>query len=314
MASRFICCVFITILINWCRCLEPIKKSSFIIGVPLEININDTALSATIEYLTNVVGALLNPKATFEILVLSSDISKSVNLLRESSVDFVFTSTEDLLCLQAAVDGLVPLATATVSLLGLELHGFGALIFTRADSQLSSLSNLTGTAISLPDLYSAATLLPCVLLADRGLRLLHEPRLLILRGPDALLVANDVLTGAADAGFVRSGALETLAAAGTISMQQFKRLHTAHDRGSGAMDMCAEGEFGKCPFWTSTDVLPARILAAAPSVPPHVQRAVLAALLGSCSNGRILRADGSRVTWLPAQPLLAFRYACHGAV
>jgi ABC-type phosphate/phosphonate transport system substrate-binding protein len=287
---------------NACSFTQAAGISPYIIGIQSSFgsNVSDQYFTIVATHLTKFVGSTFKPSRTFRVENLDRANQVEITMLLQSgALDFIVSGLENIVCYEAQVSGLTLLASTTVDILGHEIEGVGAVAFARADSHVTSLADLSGTALSLPDFYGRTALLATQMLAAHGLNLMHDPRLLILREADPAAVAADVLAGTADVGFLLSGTLETLQIREELSMSQLKLLQTGPAGGTvGEAD-------SSHPFWISSALLPDLMLAAGPSVPAAVQRGVLAALLHHPGGG----GGGDGHSWLPAKSLAAVRCA-----
>ncbi|WP_126445074.1 diguanylate cyclase domain-containing protein [Sulfuricystis multivorans] len=142
---------------------------------------------------------------------------------------------------------------------------FSGVIFTRASrADLRTLADLKGKRIAAvaPDAFGGY-LIQGVELIDAGLDPSEDIRPLFLGLPQDNVVAA-VLEGRADAGFVRSGVLEGMAAEGKLSLAELKPL--------GAKN-------GHNPYWHSTRPYPEWPFAAMPQVAADLAKDVAIALL-----------------------------------
>ena len=283
----------------------PVLKEKYYVGMTdddLGRSLNEINFSPTTKYLTDEVGVLFDPPISFENVQLKSNILGDGSSLLSSHIDFVLTSPERLVCHMNGEAELMPLASMLQIVFGHETKQFGAFIIVQSNSLLLSIQDLVNASISLPSLYEPTTLLLWETLDKAGVRLLHDPRQLIIRPRDPTQIMHDVLQGAADAGFVPAVFLDAMAEQGYVHLDGLAIL-------AGSIGtMPAAPERGGAPrLTTSTLSLPGWTLAAvADAVAPAVQRAVLAALL-RIENNHPAAIAGSYASWLPPAPLTAFR-------
>ncbi|MDK3016740.1 PhnD/SsuA/transferrin family substrate-binding protein [Pseudodonghicola sp. IC7] len=163
----------------------------------------------------------------------------------------------------------------------------GALIFARADSPLRDIRQLEGRrvmAVERGDFggwWLAAQ-------EFRKRRMDPDSALseLIFSGGNQREVVYAVQSGLVDAGVIRAGLLEELAAAGAIDLDDFAPVSA----------LPAEGY----PFWVSTPLYPQWVLSALPDVPEPVLAMVINALLTLDVAGPEATAAGG-VVWLAPQ-------------
>ena len=274
----------------------PVKKI-YSIGLSADKYSPDFDMNETVQLLNDEVGTLFDPPTQFQLVRVGIDHFKSAaRMLTPQQIDFILTDPDILVCNINTVDGLVPLASLRHPLFGKDVDDFGAVILVRNDSALSRIHDLVEATISLQALYEPATLMLWQVLDDINVRLLHDPRQLVIRPNDPQRVVRDVLDGIVDAGFLPAPALNALITQDLIDPRSLRIL--PGPAGSGN-DISRP--------WTSTISSPAWTLAAlAGSVATDVQRAVLAALLRIDSRHPAAVAGGY-AAWLPPAPLHELR-------
>jgi hypothetical protein len=164
----------------------------------------ETDLRPTLEtFLTEEVGSLFHPPISFKMIEMRDmDSPSTMSFFHVQEIDFIYGDLKTLACLEILFHA-APLASLRTSLLGRDLDGYGATLFTRSDSILSSALDLQNATVSLPSNLHHY-LQPGALAAF--LRPAHAPSQLIRRrGPAAAeSVVADVLSGAACAGLLPS--------------------------------------------------------------------------------------------------------------
>jgi diguanylate cyclase (GGDEF)-like protein/PAS domain S-box-containing protein len=191
-------------------------------------------------------------------------------------VDFVLTNPSHYVLMTYRNGLSSPLATLVPMDGANPVTGFGGVIITRAGrDDLTRLADLRGHTVasvfrgSLGGYQAQATEL-----LRAGLRLPQDLRLLETGMPHDAVVAA-VLSGQADAGFIRTGLLEALAAEGRLDLKQVRVLNP--QRVSGF------------PFLLSTRLYPEWPLAALPHADADLARRVAAALLALPHDGAVAR-------------------------
>lgn len=162
----------------------------------------------------------------------------------------------------------------------------GALVFARSDSGIRTLSDLEGRSVMAvaPGDFSGWWLAEQEF---RRYRLEPEELLdkLVFSGGNQREVIYAVQQGLVDAGVVRSGLIEALAAEGVIDPGDFSPLSLrVHD---------------EYPFWSSTELYPDWLVSALPSVPEPVLALVINALLDVSPDSPESRQLGGLVWQAP---------------
>lgn len=161
--------------------------------------------------------------------------------------------------------GVTRIATRIDDEGGQPRKSFAGVIFTRADRQdISTLADLKGKRIAAvaPDAFGGYLIQAVELLAV-GIDPRHDVETSFLGLPQDKIVAA-VAEGRADAGYVRSGVLEQMAAEGRIRREDFKPLAARN---------------GQHPHWRSTPSYPEWPFAVMPKVPEALAKEVAIALL-----------------------------------
>ena len=199
-----------------------------------------------------------------ELRVLRQDALDQAVARRE--VDYVLTQPEHYVLLRerhglAALVTLMPLAS------GRPVTQFGGVIFTRAERQdLSTLDDLAGKRLMAVHEHSfGAFRMQQWELLKRGIHLPRDASSLEFSGQPQDNTVFAVLDGRADAGFVRTGVLEAMAAEGKLSLNQLKILNRQ-----------PEADF---PQLLSTALYPEWPLAAMRGTPEAINKTLTLALL-----------------------------------
>lgn len=180
-------------------------------------------------------------------------------------LDFILTNSGHYVLL-AYRNGLSsPLATLSVLEQGRPVNVFGGVIFTRADaSELNSLKSLRGKKIATTSIESLGGYqMQALELKQAGL-LLPKAAKLILTGMPHDNVVSAVLSGKADAGFVRTGVLEGMGREGKLDLAKIKIINSQTN--------------SKFPYFYSTRLYPEWPFVALPHSDGELARQVAAAL------------------------------------
>ena len=191
-------------------------------------------------------------------------------------VDFIFTQPSHYVLLTYRNGLSSPLASLVNKEGRFGVSTFGGVIFTRADREdLNQLSDLRGKTLATAALNSlGAYQMQAAELIRAGVEMPEGVHVLETGQPqDRALDA--VLDGHADAGFVRTGLIESLVAQGRLDQSRIKLI--------GAQ---WQPDF---PFLVSTRLYPEWPFAALPHVPPDLARQVAAALLSMPHEGEVAR-------------------------
>lgn len=163
------------------------------------------------------------PSHHFKVVPLYyPDLGKAV---AARQVDFVFTNPEHYVQLRSRHD-LAAIATVMPLIKGQPVSQFAGVIFTKSDNRrIVTLQDLRRETIAAPDKYSlGGYLMQCWELYRQGIDIRQSANFRFTGMPHDKVVY-EVLSGRADAGFVRSGILESLAAEGKIRLAQVKVLN-----------------------------------------------------------------------------------------
>jgi hypothetical protein len=238
-------------------------------------------------YLTEVAGPMLHPGSLFRVIHFDdTNVSTLFSFGSRGDVDFVYARAASLACFEIHFRA-APLVFPT---LGADRAGYTAVLYARNDSSLTISELEKGVTISLPTSKWLRNFLPLSSIRH----VLHSPSRLLRRdGPDpTLAVIADLLSGAADAVLLPSGAVDLLAARGRLHPTAVRPIHTA----------------GR----PTPPTHPARLLAALPWVDGDARRAVAAALM-RIPPGHPAAVAGGYSAWLPAPSLQDLRSAAASA-
>lgn len=141
-------------------------------------------------------------------------------------LDFVFTNPGHYVLLSHRNGLSSPLATLSTDEQGRALSVFGGVIFSRVDATgIVSLTDLRGKLLAATGVESLGGYqMQAYELKRAGIKLPHDAKLIFTGMPHDNVV-NTVLSGRADAGFVRTGVLEAMAREGKLDMAKVKILN-----------------------------------------------------------------------------------------
>jgi len=211
------------------------------------------------DYLTKSV-----PNTEFQLKVL--DIDGLEQAIAEKEIDFVFTNPS-LYVLYTYRYGLSsPMATLVNKFGDQSTRDFAGVIFTRAErTDLQEPFDLKGKKIASVVASSlAAYQMQSFELLQVGVRLPDDAEM-IFTGLPMPKVVNAVLTGEADAGFIRAGVIEVMEQRGQIP--------------AGSMKIIGAMQYPDFPFTVSTRLYPEWPFAALGDVPDELSRKVANALI-----------------------------------
>jgi PAS domain S-box-containing protein len=202
-------------------------------------------------------------------------------------VDLVLTMPSNFIQLRHSAGLSPPLATMVTDDEGRELGAFGGAIITRADRpDITRLAHLAGKRIAAPTGESfGAYQAQAYELVEAGVPLPAGERLLLTGMPQDL-IAEAVLDGRADAGFIRAGVIEALTREGRLDRSRLKVINRQH--------------LPSYPFAVSTRLYPEWPLAVMPQVDRELATRITVALLSLPHDGPEARAMGIHGFTVPA--------------
>lgn len=203
----------------------------------------------------------------YRVKLAPLDQQELVDALNDTRLDLVFTTSSGYLMLRHKHQLTGALATLNDLHNGQPVNSLGGVIFTRSDRHdISRLTDLKGKTIALFSIEGSMASYPAPAreLQKVGIRLPGDAKLLVTGTPQDLVV-QAVLDGKADAGFIRTGMLEQMAASGTLRLDRLKIINRQN--------------LTHFPFIVSTTLYPDWPLVALPHLPPEVGRRTAAALL-----------------------------------
>jgi diguanylate cyclase (GGDEF)-like protein/PAS domain S-box-containing protein len=164
------------------------------------------------------------PEHDFKIVAY--DLDEMAAAVDSRQVDFILTNPGHYV-LMAHRSGLsAPLATLSNLEQGKPVSSFGGVIITRADKlEINTIKDLRGKTVAASSMDSLGSYeMQALELIHAGIRMPQDIQLKLTGFPqDGVVTA--VLTNHADAGFVRSGLLESLASEGKLDLSEIKILN-----------------------------------------------------------------------------------------
>ena len=172
--------------------------------------------SATADYLGNAI-----PEETFTIVPL--DLEEMAHAVAMESLDFVLTNTGNYVVLEAR-HGVSRLATLKTHHQHRTLTRFGAVIFTRSDNtSIRSIPDLAGHSFMAVSREAFGGFqMAWREMRDQGLDPFRDLSRLRFNGFPQDAIVEAVLAGEVDAGTVRAGTLDRMAAEGRVSMEDIR--------------------------------------------------------------------------------------------
>ena len=203
----------------------------------------------------------------YQVTLMPLEQQEMAAAIESRQLDLLFTNASDYIKLRSKNSMTGALATLNDLQQGQPVSSLGGVIFTRHDrhdiKQLEDLKDKTLACFSITGSLGSFPA-PARELLEVGIRLPRQARMLITGTPQDLVV-KAVLDKRADAGFVRTGVLEHLVAAGRLSMDQIKIINRQN--------------LSSYPFIVSTTLYPEWPVVALPHLDPEIGRRIAAALL-----------------------------------
>jgi len=201
--------------------------------------------------------------ARVQLLVL--DQAEMENAVKQNKLDFVLTNPGFYLNMRSHSSFTGVLATQMTQFNGHVTKGFGGVVFVGAQrNDLARLADLKGQRIAVcGQKILGAYQAQAFEMLQAGVSLPGDAKLIELENQDEIV--NAVLSGRADAGFIRTGMIEQLQAEGKLDPARIKVLNRQ--------------TLADFPFVASTRLYPEWPFLALPHVNEHTVRKVAAALL-----------------------------------
>lgn len=198
--------------------------------------------------------------------------------LAANQLDFFLTNPSHFLVIRSERSLTGVLATLITEQDGEETSSLGGVIFTRAERRdINRLASLAGKTIASPGFHFLGGFQAQALeLRDAGVDVFRQSRMELTGSHDHAVAA--VLSGVADAGFVRTGILEQLIRSRQLDPEQIRILNRQNLPGF--------------PYMASTRLYPEWPLAALPHVPTDMVRRVASALFALEPEHPVARAAG----------------------
>ena len=205
----------------------------------------------------------------------------------QRQVDFILTNPGHFVLINRRLGLSAPLATLMYNEQGLSVSAFGGVIFSRADTVLSSASQLRDKVVAFTSTESLGGYqMQAYALHQAGLDVLNDTRWLTTGAPHDKVV-QAVLSGKADVGFVRSGLLESMAREGLIDLRQLRVMPLFSNQ-------------IPLPWQVSTRLYPEWPFVALPDLDSTLTRQVAVALLRLEANHPLTQAMGIQGFTIPS--------------
>lgn len=202
-------------------------------------------------------------------------------------LEFVLTNPGHYVLLSKRIGLTAPLATLALNENGRTSMQFGGVVFSRSDrSDVQSLQDLKGLTIAAASVDSLGGYqMQSYELSRIGIKVPKHDRLLTTGMPHDKVV-EAVLSGHADAGFVRTGVLEGMAKEGKLALSDIRVINRQ--------------DSPDFPLSLSTPLYPEWPFASLPSTDENIARKVAAALFMLEENSAATRAMGIHGFVVPA--------------
>ncbi len=215
------------------------------------------------------------PERDFQIIALTLPEMEKAVAARE--LDFVLTNSGHYVLLSKRFGLSSPIATLVVDESGQPTRSFGGVVFTRAENAgVNSLSSLKHKKIAVVNTESlGAYQMQAYELRQLGIRLPQDAEMVVTGLPQDKVV-EAVLSGRADAGFVRTGVLEALGREGKLDKARVKVVNSQYQL--------------RFPVEVSTRLYPEWPFAALPDTDEHLAKHVAASLFTLETNSAAANA------------------------
>mmetsp|Transcript_23862 Transcript_23862/g.42288 ORF Transcript_23862/g.42288 Transcript_23862/m.42288 type:complete len:931 (-) Transcript_23862:188-2980(-) len=247
-------------------------------------------------YLTNVVGTKFTPPLNFTVEPLG--FTTTFSKVENSELDFIFTNPSAFSCLDSEF-GVSAIVTLRNLRKGKELTEFGGVLFTRADNDaINNIPDIAGKiyeAVSISGF--GASLMQAKEAKDLGFDIINEAAQVRFSFSQRKIV-EDVYSGAADVGAVRTDMIDGFVAQGLYNMSDFKIINLKNETFRGE----------SFPFAHSTQLYSEWCLAALPhtELDFDVANEVQAALL-SINSSSTPATEGGYAGWQFPKSYMAIR-------
>jgi len=207
------------------------------------------------------------------------DFPELEQAITRNEVDIVLTNPGHFILLQHRSGLSSPLVTQTIREGRNEINSFAGVIFTRADTaRINVLADLADKRIAMTSEDSfGGYQMQAFELVEAGVPL-PRGEMVIPTGMPHDAVVEQVLSGQADAGFVRSGVLEAMVREGRLQWQRIKILH--------------QQRLPAFPYAASTRLYPEWPVAVMPGIDEPTARQLTVALLSLTPDSEAARSAG----------------------
>ncbi|MDP2805406.1 MAG: PhnD/SsuA/transferrin family substrate-binding protein [Gallionellaceae bacterium] len=225
------------------------------------------------------------PENNFEVVALTyPELEQAVT---DRQVDFVLTNPGHYVLLSKRKGLSAPLATLGLDENGRHVSAFGGVIFTRADQQsINNLLDLRGKTVATAGTESLGGYqMQAYEFSLKGIKLPQDVSVISTGMPHDTVI-QEVLSARAEAGFVRTGVLESMAREGKLEMQQLKILNAQ--------------KWGEFPMVISTRLYPEWPFVARKDIDESLARKITAALFSLDENVAATKAMEIHGFFIPA--------------
>ena len=213
----------------------------------------------------------------YDFVVETYDLAELQTVVAARQVDFVLTNPGNYLLLDERSGLSAPLLTLSNLEQGQAVRAMGGVIFAVAGRKdIRELEDLRGKTVAAAATGSLGGYqMQAYELSRIGLKLPRDIRLITTGMPQDKIIT-EVLSGRADAGFVRSGELESMAQEGKLDLRQVQIIHRQNLPGY--------------PVAVSTQLYPEWPLAALPQTDKDLERKIASYLLTVHDDAQLTRA------------------------
>ncbi len=256
--------------------MEPLKLGALIYRSKTKTQLK---LQPLANYLTNSLNR--------SVEITLYDLDEMVEAVAHNRVDIVYTNPSNYILLKHRYSLSAPLATIISQVGEHELCCLGGTIFARADAKnINQLADIVGKRIAAINLAAwGGYLMQAFELQDAELPLPHKTNL-ILTSTIHDKIIDEVISGRADVGFIRSGVLEDMAQDGKINLNTIKIVNRQNLPGF--------------PYASSTRLYPEWAVAVMPSVAESLARKLAVALYSFNPDRAAALSTGIRGFTTPA--------------
>lgn len=237
---------------------------------------------------------LLNNNSSHRFRVEALFYPQMEQAIASRNIDFILTNPAHYTEWSYRYGLSAPLATLSLPWGDQGLQAFGGVIFTRAETAISSLHDLESVKIAIParGAFGGYRMQAYEMLQhDMDPQSLSEH--LLVTGMPHDRVVSAVMEGEAEVGFVRTGLLEKLAAQGQLDMSRIRIIN--------------QQPFDTYPYAVSTRLYPEWLVAALPMTSPDMLKEITSALFRITPDAAPARAMNIHGFEVPADytPVLA---------